>query len=401
MKQISLTVNGEAVSASVEARTNLADFLRTQLGLTGTHLGCEQGVCGACTVLIDGKPTRACISYAVAWDGSDVRTIEGFGDDPLMQRLRDAFAAHHGLQCGFCTSGMLITSRDIAERLGTADEARIRLELSGNLCRCTGYVGIVAAIESVLAERRGDGVTSAAAQSEPPGAANSPATFERRQGGIGPESSARSSSVANASGAALAPAAGERNGWTVLQESFAVPHPADAVWAFMQNVPEVASCMPGAAVETFDGRLFRGHIRVKFGPMSVAFDGEGTVETDAPARRAVISGEGADRRNRSRAKAVVTYALRPEQGGASTHVELRVELWLTGMLAQFSRSGLMKDFAHRLTADFAGRLSARLSGSGSSPPADATGAANERTEINALSLMFSLLWRRLKSLLTG
>ena len=145
MKQISLTVNGEAVSASVEARTNLADFLRTQLGLTGTHLGCEQGVCGACTVLIDGKPTRACISYAVAWDGSDVRTIEGFGDDPLMQRLRDAFAAHHGLQCSFCTSGMLITSRDIAERLGTADEARIRLELKRKpvplhrLCRhCRG-----------------------------------------------------------------------------------------------------------------------------------------------------------------------------------------------------------------------------------------------------------------------
>ena len=154
MKTIALTVNGKAVSAAVEPRLQLADFLREHRALTGTHLGCEHGVCGACTLLIDGQPARSCITLAVACDGADVRTIEDFDDDAVMVRLRRAFSAEHGLQCGYCTPGMLITARDIVTRLPSADEARIRIELSGNLCRCTGYVGIVAAIRRVLDERK-------------------------------------------------------------------------------------------------------------------------------------------------------------------------------------------------------------------------------------------------------
>ena len=133
----------------------LADFLRDQLLLTGTHLGCEHGVCGACTLYLDGRPARSCITYAVACDGADVRTIEGFDDDEVMGELREAFSAEHALQCGYCTPGMLVTARDIVLRLPDADEMRMRLELAGNLCRCTGYVGIVRAILRVLAERRG------------------------------------------------------------------------------------------------------------------------------------------------------------------------------------------------------------------------------------------------------
>jgi len=154
MKQINLTVNGEARAALVEPRTQLADYLRETLHLTGTHLGCEHGVCGACTVLIDGAPGRSCITYAVACDGADVETIEGLDDDPVMVQLRRAFTEAHALQCGYCTPGMLVTARDIVLRLPDADEARVRLELSGNLCRCTGYMGIVAAILRVLDERR-------------------------------------------------------------------------------------------------------------------------------------------------------------------------------------------------------------------------------------------------------
>jgi carbon-monoxide dehydrogenase small subunit len=151
---ITLTVNGETVEALVEPRQSLADFLREQLNLTGTHLGCEHGVCGACTLVVDGAPVRSCITLAVVCDGADVRSIESFDEDPVMAALRTAFSAEHALQCGFCTPGMLATARDIVTRLPDADEARIRLELSGNLCRCTGYVGIVNAIKRVLKERR-------------------------------------------------------------------------------------------------------------------------------------------------------------------------------------------------------------------------------------------------------
>ena len=155
-RPVTLTVNGRRVEADVEPRTHLADFLRESQGLTGTNLGCEHGVCGACTIEIDGAPSRSCITYAIACDGATVNTIEGFDDDPVMAQLRDAFTAEHALQCGYCTPGMLVTARDIVMRLPDADEARIRKELSGNLCRCTGYMGIVSAIKRVLVLRQGD-----------------------------------------------------------------------------------------------------------------------------------------------------------------------------------------------------------------------------------------------------
>jgi carbon-monoxide dehydrogenase small subunit len=154
MRRVALTVNGRPVQAEVEPRTHLADFLREQQGLTGTNLGCEHGVCGACTIEVDGAPARSCITFAAACEGAVVRTIEGFEDDPVMARLRAAFTAEHALQCGYCTPGMLVTARDIVMRLPDADEARIRKELSGNLCRCTGYMGIVRAIQRVLAKKK-------------------------------------------------------------------------------------------------------------------------------------------------------------------------------------------------------------------------------------------------------
>jgi aerobic carbon-monoxide dehydrogenase small subunit len=154
LKPLALTVNGDQAAAQVEPRTSLADFLRDQLRLTGTNVGCEHGVCGACTLLIDGVPARSCITLAIACDGADVRTIEGLDDDPLTAALRAAFSAEHALQCGYCTPGMLITARDIVTRLPDAGERRVREELAGNLCRCTGYLGIVRAILRVLTERR-------------------------------------------------------------------------------------------------------------------------------------------------------------------------------------------------------------------------------------------------------
>jgi carbon-monoxide dehydrogenase small subunit len=153
-QRIELRVNREDVSAAVEPRTSLADFLREQQMLCGTNIGCEQGVCGACTLLVDGMPTRSCITSAVSCAGAEVQSIEGLDDDAVMNALRAAFTAEHALQCGYCTPGMLMSARDIVTRLPDADDERVRLELSGNLCRCTGYVGIVRAIRRVLDARR-------------------------------------------------------------------------------------------------------------------------------------------------------------------------------------------------------------------------------------------------------
>ncbi len=150
--RIALTVNGRPVEAEVAPRTSLADFLREQLLLTGTHVGCEHGICGACTVEINGEIARSCITYAVACDGAEMRSIEGFDDDPLMARLRQAFTEEHALQCGYCTPGMLIAARDLVRRKPALTRSDIRTEMSGNLCRCTGYVGIVNAIARVMAE---------------------------------------------------------------------------------------------------------------------------------------------------------------------------------------------------------------------------------------------------------
>ena len=155
MKQVAMKINGQPVEAQVEPRLSLADFVRDHQRLTGTHLGCEHGVCGACTVLVDGEPARSCLTFAVACEGAEVQTIEGFDEDDIMAHLRQAFTQEHGLQCGYCTPGMLVTARDIVQRVPDADEQRIRVELSGNLCRCTGYVGIVRAIKRVLEERAG------------------------------------------------------------------------------------------------------------------------------------------------------------------------------------------------------------------------------------------------------
>jgi aerobic carbon-monoxide dehydrogenase small subunit len=151
---ISLVVNGEPRQVLAEPRDQLVDLLRRDLMLTGTHVGCEHGVCGACTVEIDGAPARSCIAHAGSCDGAAIRTIEGFDGDAAMTALREAFSREHALQCGYCTPGMLVAARDIVLRLPDADESRVREELAGNLCRCTGYRGIVRAVLSVLASRR-------------------------------------------------------------------------------------------------------------------------------------------------------------------------------------------------------------------------------------------------------
>ena len=152
--RIRFTVNGQIYERDVEGRLLLADLLRSGLNLTGTHVGCEHGVCGACTVILNGDSVRSCLTLAVQADGSTVETVEGLGTIDAMHPLQSAFRAHHGLQCGFCTPGMLMTALDLLRKHPDATDAEIREGLSGNLCRCTGYQNIVEAVSAAAKQMR-------------------------------------------------------------------------------------------------------------------------------------------------------------------------------------------------------------------------------------------------------
>ncbi|MFP6748295.1 MAG: (2Fe-2S)-binding protein [Alphaproteobacteria bacterium] len=147
MPAISMTVNGNAVSADVDVRTLLVHFIRDHIGLTGTHVGCDTSQCGACVVLVGGKSVKSCTLLAVQAEGADVTTIEGLATDDQMHPMQAAFKEHHGLQCGFCTPGMVMSAIDLVKNYPGADEATIREQLDGNICRCTGYHNIVKAIQ--------------------------------------------------------------------------------------------------------------------------------------------------------------------------------------------------------------------------------------------------------------
>jgi aerobic carbon-monoxide dehydrogenase small subunit len=152
---IAVTVNGRQYEARVEPRLLLSDFLRDTLGLTGTHVGCEHGVCGACTIFLNGDSVRSCLTLAVRVDGMEIVTVEGLGSRDRLNALQTEFREKHGLQCGFCTPGMLITGMDLLKKYPLASDEEIREGLSGNLCRCTGYQNIVAAIRAAAALRDG------------------------------------------------------------------------------------------------------------------------------------------------------------------------------------------------------------------------------------------------------
>ena len=153
---VSMTVNGNPVEELVEPRWLLADFLRDNLGLTGTHVGCEHGVCGACTILMDGDSVRACLTFAVQAQGADIETVESLGTVTDLDDLQESFRKHHALQCGFCTPGMLMTAVDALRKRPLATDQEIRDALSGNICRCTGYQNIVKAVREMVQKRDGD-----------------------------------------------------------------------------------------------------------------------------------------------------------------------------------------------------------------------------------------------------
>jgi len=151
--EITVSINGLAYTRRIEPRMLLTDFLRHELGLTGTHVGCEHGVCGACTILLDGRSARSCLTLAVQVDGADIETIEGQGIIETLGRIQQAFRDHHGLQCGFCTPGFIMTIADMLRHHKLDNDEEIREALSGNICRCTGYEHIVDAVRELARER--------------------------------------------------------------------------------------------------------------------------------------------------------------------------------------------------------------------------------------------------------
>ena len=377
MINVELTVNERTVEASAEPRTSLADFVREKLDLTGTHLGCEHGVCGACTLLLDGVPARSCITYAVACDGAAVTTIEGLDDDEITSELRAAFTREHALQCGYCTPGMLVSSRDLVLRLAHADEKLIRIGLSGNLCRCTGYVGIVRAVSSVIEQRRRRGV---APQHDGGRKTLGPAGSGRgQQSGI--ERSGRAQPMQDPRKAAELPIP-DFTPSNHLEQHFEVAHPPDRVFAVLGDIAAVADCLPGVTLlAPPTPERVEGAIRVKIGPVAATFHGAARVERNSAEMSGRIVGMGMDQRSRSATRGEVRYHLVPLSGG-KTRVDLSLGYALTGILAQVGRSALVRDLASRLTADFASNLDRLLSGA---PPSR---SGKEPADLNGLSLLW-------------
>ena len=413
-RPISLTVNGRSIESAVEPRTHLADFVRDGLRLTGTHLGCEHGVCGACTVLIDGAPMRSCIAYAIACDGADVRTIEGFDGDPLMQALRHAFTRHHALQCGYCTPGVLITAHDIIQRLPDADESRVREELAGNLCRCTGYVGIVEAVLSVLTAMStgGEGMIGAVSRPSavphgtdlrvarqglnssastpvfrsddesleptiPPHASPPPTDrqFAPSRTPARPQEAQNDCKVdaANAlSGTRSSSRLSTRHGYdmstpTGSEHEITLDAAPETLWPVLKDVATVVRCLPGASLAgPPTANPVRLDMTVAIGPMRARFEGAANVTFDDRQRTATIDGSGHDARSRSTSHGRIELSLRPSEPAGSI-VPLRLHYTLRGPLAQFSRGAVVDAVVEQILERFAANLASAATGKNTEP----------------------------------
>ena len=363
--RLALTVNGAPVTAEVEPRTSLADFVRDSQLLTGTHLGCEHGICGACTLLLDGEPVRSCITFALDCEGRDVQSIEGLDDDSVATALRAAFTAEHALQCGYCTPGMMVTARDIVMRLPDADDERIRLELAGNLCRCTGYVGIVRAIRRVLEERP---------QTAP---------LERAALPAGRFAASAETTAATTLATPQPMAPGDR-----LTQRLRINLPREAVWKAIEDPALVAGCVPGARILSQENGKIRGEILASLGPIRARFTGEAAIAYDPPAYAGRLTGEGRDAATGTRLGGEATFRVIEDGPGVSA-IELEIAYALRGALAQFGRGPIVQVFAREL-ADTTGRnLEARLRG-------DVTTTAPQR--LGVVGLMLRATWHRLRAL---
>jgi aerobic carbon-monoxide dehydrogenase small subunit len=383
MAEVTLTVNGTEVTLDVEPRLTLVDALRHRLGLTGSHVGCEHGVCGACTVLVDGAAARSCLMFCVQAAGSEVTTVEALGEVDDLHPLQEAFRRHHGLQCGFCTPGFLMSSYDLL-RDGAVDEAHLREELSGVLCRCTGYAGIVDAVREV-ATSHPDGLPAPKALGRP---------IRVRGGGIPAgeaaalEHSAERAAAAPSAGAGavdLAVPDGEPN--ETVDVVTEIDAPPEETWELLQDFPKMSRLLPGVDLsrELGDDR-YEGEARIHMGPMRLTFAGAAQVlERDATARslRAIAAGRDI---SGGGVRADLLISAEPGDGGG-TRVRAQAKLYLSGRAAQFGRS-LAGDVSRQLFVKFGQGVEQTLK----------TGQVAEPTQLRGGALAWSLVRTRLMSL---
>jgi carbon-monoxide dehydrogenase small subunit len=343
---------------------------------------------------VDGVPVRSCITYAVACDGAEVTTIEGLDDDEIAKELREAFSREHALQCGYCTPGMLISARDLAIRAERADEHEIRVAMSGNLCRCTGYVGIVRAAHAVIHGRRARGITAIPDSGR---STMGPAGSGHARTSIAPHGSPSAALVAGTPAPRLATETADAPTLPIdnfePQEAFSynfiIHHPRENVWAFFARIHDVAACLPGASITGGDDRHVTGTMRIKLGPITAEFDGTAVVERDASTWSGTIRGRGRDARSSSATRGAISYRLVSGNDPQATRVDVDVGYTLTGMLAQFGRTNLTRDIVGRITKAFVQNLEARMAAPGQTAPLPAA-------ELNAGALVFSTIVERMK-----
>jgi aerobic-type carbon monoxide dehydrogenase small subunit (CoxS/CutS family)/carbon monoxide dehydrogenase subunit G len=343
MSEINLTVNGTAVSLDVEPRITLVDALRQRLGLTGTHVGCEHGVCGACTVLVDGAAVRSCLMFAVQAEGREITTVEALGRPDDLHPLQDAFRRHHGLQCGFCTPGFLMSAYELLrDGVEPGDERRIAEELSGVLCRCTGYRGIVNAVREI------------AGNDEPlPEPANVGLPITLVGGAVAapavPDIPASPEAEAPASLPDLSVPSGEPT--QVVDVATEIGHSPELVWALLSDFPRMSRCLPGVELSDVLGDdVYGGRAEVAMGPLRFAFAGAAQVlERDEAGRwlRAVAAGRDV---SGGGVRADLRFGAEATDGGG-TVVRAQARLYLSGRVAQFGRS-MAGEVSRQLFAEF-------------------------------------------------
>ncbi|MGH3095798.1 MAG: 2Fe-2S iron-sulfur cluster-binding protein [Streptosporangiales bacterium] len=371
---VEMTVNGTEVSLDVPARMTLADVLRERLGLTGTHLGCEHGVCGMCTVLVDGEATRSCLLFACQVDRAELVTVEGLGSPDDLHPLQASFGRHHGLQCGFCTPGFLMSSYDLLSHDSAVERADLPAELSGVLCRCTGYRNIVDAVDDVATACR-EGIPA-------PKNCGERVLLGRRSA---PLSSA-------AGGAAQAPDVDAEPAPTVPDEiKLPASEPSvsievtstleaspSAVAAVFGDVPLLARCLPGAELTRDLGNdWYAGRARVTLGPIGLSFGGIAHLLSHE-ADRIHILAQGDDAAG-SRAQAEIH--LQAFSAGTGTTLRANAHLFLAGRIAGFGRS-LAGDVSRRMFEQFASAVD--RTARGERPAADARPPSAVRMLIDAL-----------------
>jgi xanthine dehydrogenase YagT iron-sulfur-binding subunit len=417
LAETALTVNGEPVRLRLPPRVTLADALRDHLGLTGTHLGCEHGVCGMCTVLVDGQAARSCLLFACQLNGAEVITVEGLGRPGELHPLQRAFGERHALQCGFCTPAFLLSAYDLLSRRPDVPPDALPEELSGVLCRCTGYRNILAAVGEVAAAYR-DGGLPAPGNCGP--AAGAGPARARRAGRASTGAVVSDMAERTATGSPVRPASeGEGPGpeeihlpdgpptfTTTVTSTLAVP-PAD-VWRVLGDVHTVARCLPGAELtEDLGDDRYRGRARVGVGPVRLSFHGLARVTArDEASRTLRVLAQGRDAGG-AQTQAAIEVRAEPAEtaesaepagaegasggdAGSGCRLTAEARVYLTGRIAQFGRA-LAGDVSRRLFEQFAEAIEQTVT-AGEAP-------SGPPSSPSALRLLAAAVWGRLRSLL--